>query len=535
MLTTSLRPQRDVSAARTFRRWTHRICGIFCAALALAIPAAHAQTPLIDLGPGLYQGYPGGLYPQGANRPPDAHARLVEQLQQALVPRAPDGTPHRAGAIGMVAVGMSNATQEFRVFEAREDLDPVRRGAVVLIDGAIGSRPSEIWADPSADVWTILEQRVRAAGLAPPQVQVAWIKLARGTVPDARFPAHALTLRDDLRSVVLELRRRYPNLRLAYLSSRSYGGYTTRVDRGEPLSYETGFAVKWLIERQIAGDAALNADPARGPVHAPALLWGPYLWANGSRPNGEGLFYLPEDYESDRIHPSDSGEAKIGARISAFFRTQPWYMRPDAQLGVAFMPTDDAWVDQIQPGANAAETASLRVRGGAGQQQRTLLRFDLSPLAGQEILRAKLALRPVQQSAPDLRPNVRKVAADWRESTLTYANAPVADPQGSLTGAAAFGGTAWALDVRSLLPTVPGATAFEVSIEDAQSLMFSSSEGPFTPYLLLTLRVPWYSAPTQPAIDLSPPAPAAPTQPAAEAVVHPRRARTEAPIRPRKR
>lgn len=39
----------------------------------LATPAAHAQTglvPLNDLGAGSYAGYPGGLYPGGANVPP---------------------------------------------------------------------------------------------------------------------------------------------------------------------------------------------------------------------------------------------------------------------------------------------------------------------------------------------------------------------------------------------------------------------------------------------------------------------------------
>ena len=34
----------------------------------------------------------------------------------------------------------------------------------------------------------------------------------------------------------------------------------------EPFSYESGFAVKWLIERQLWGEAALNFDSANGDL-----------------------------------------------------------------------------------------------------------------------------------------------------------------------------------------------------------------------------------------------------------------------------
>jgi hypothetical protein len=100
--------------------------------------------------------------------------------------------------------------------------------------------------------------------------------------PPAGFPAHVLALQADLQTIAQNLRARFPNLRICYLSSRTYGGYAFNPDRKEPLSFETGFAVQRLIAAQIAGDPALNHDPAHGLVLVPWLAWGPYLWADGA-------------------------------------------------------------------------------------------------------------------------------------------------------------------------------------------------------------------------------------------------------------
>ena len=118
-----------------------------------------------------------------------------------------------------------------------------------------------------------------------------------------RHPLLPEALRDDLRLVVRELKSRFPNLALCYLSSRIYSGYNSEPRIGEPMSYEGGFSNKWLIEDQINGDPSLNFDSALGPVVAPVLLWGPYLWADGEFPRADGLTYLLDDFEPDRIHP----------------------------------------------------------------------------------------------------------------------------------------------------------------------------------------------------------------------------------------
>jgi hypothetical protein len=162
------------------------------------------------------------------------------------------------------------------------------------------------------------------------QVQVAWIKQADAG-PTQGFPGYARTLHAELRQIVQLLHDRFPNLKLVYLSSRTYGGYARTPLNPEPYAYESGFAVKWLIEEQLKGDPALNDDSRKGPVRAPWLSWGPYLWANGTTPNPDGLSYEEADFGPDGTHPSLSGRQKVAERLHRFFKTdptaRPWFVR----------------------------------------------------------------------------------------------------------------------------------------------------------------------------------------------------------------
>jgi hypothetical protein len=90
--------------------------------------------------------------------------------------------------------------------------------------------------------------------------------------------------------------------------------------------------VKWLIEQQLQGDAALNYDPTRGPVKAPWLSWGPYLWANGEVPRKDGYRFQPSDFsQNDRMHHSPQGQEKAGRQLLQFFKTdsttRTWFVR----------------------------------------------------------------------------------------------------------------------------------------------------------------------------------------------------------------
>ncbi len=68
---------------------------------------------------------------------------------------------------------------------------------------------------------------------------------------------------------------RFPNIKLAFLSSRTRSYRYWALLNPEPYAFETGFSVKGLVERQINGDAALNFDPSEEDRVAPFLSWDP--------------------------------------------------------------------------------------------------------------------------------------------------------------------------------------------------------------------------------------------------------------------
>ena len=77
------------------------------------------------------------------------------------------------------------------------------------------------------------------------------------------------------------LHNKFPNLKIAYLSSRIYGGWAASPLNPEPHAYEEGFSAKWLIADQIAGKPELNYDPAKGAVQSP--------WADGLKGRNDGM------------------------------------------------------------------------------------------------------------------------------------------------------------------------------------------------------------------------------------------------------
>ena len=287
-------------------------------------------VPLNDLGTDLYLGQPGGLYPAGQNSRPPEHQTAGLDMSRLVTPLNDEGQAEPGdGKIVFVSVGMSNTAHEFENLASIADSEAELNPRLVLVNGAEPGVTAPIWASPSGWVWNLLETKLAAAGVTGLQVQVAWIKLAaRGTEGPPLFPERAEWLRDLLRSVAQNLKARYPNIQLAYLSSRIYAGYSEIDLSPEPLAYQGGFAAKWLIEDQILGDPELNFDPDIGPVKAPWLSWAAYLWADGLGADNvvggipgrsDGLEYLRTDFLDDGVHPSQSGRDKVARLLLEFF------------------------------------------------------------------------------------------------------------------------------------------------------------------------------------------------------------------------
>jgi hypothetical protein len=162
-------------------------------------------------------------------------------------------------------------------------------------------------------------------------VQVAWVKVVLAGVgsntsdPLANFPAFPQTLQADLETISRNLKTNFPNIRIAYFSSRIRAYVSPRGLSPEPTAYETGFAVRWAIASQIGGapDLGLNV--------APWMSWGPYLWADGLVPRSDGLTYACSDLESDFTHPAAGASLKVAHQLRNFFATDPtaapWFLK----------------------------------------------------------------------------------------------------------------------------------------------------------------------------------------------------------------
>ncbi len=472
-----------------------RVC--LPAIIALCIsPFAVAETlqPIADLGTGFYQHRQGGLYPGGSNVIPSDHLALALDQASLIRPRADDGEPDPMGWIGFVSIGMSNASQEFKVLDwllaDSADVNPALR----VVNGAQGGMPAEALADPEHHYWARLASRVVASGLTAEQVQVCWLKQALGQVQDPSFPDHVLLLEQHLAVILRNLRQVFPHLRLCYLTNRIYGGYSDRIERGEPLTYESGFAVKAVIERQIQGDSELNADPAAGDVVAPVVLWGSEQWANGPEPRGDGLTWLLEDYEDDLVHPSLSGELKAGTRWFEALSTDPvasrWlFAELPGQFRISVRPVADAAVNQADPDNNFGLLPQLRAGwvGGGSDEVMSYLRFEAGPLSPSALLGSRLYLHGLNPIDFEVWP----VAADsWEETTLTWNQRP---PLGLslLTG-----GHAWEADGSATfdIGPMPGITAdggLNLALRRAVGegiQRASSRETVLSPLLVLRLR-----------------------------------------------
>jgi hypothetical protein len=304
------------------RLFTLRLSTI--AVAAATITSSFAQTPLIDMvSPQLYNGQQGGLYfNYNNNRPPFWQNAVLTEANQ-VVPRDFAGNVlFKGGSIGFCSIGMSNTFQEWTAFTPLAQTSGLMDPQVVLVNGAQGGMDLVKWGtgnDPT--VYPTLAARVSSAGLSNAQIQVVWVKQSlRQPALFGAWPMHLQTYMKEMRLVLQRLKIMFPNLRIAYVSSRIYAGWATVPLSPEPYAYEQAFAVRQLIKLQATGDPTLNWLATSGPVKCPIICWGPYMWADGLNPRSDGLQWFQTDFvASDGTHPSPSGRTKVANMMLKFF------------------------------------------------------------------------------------------------------------------------------------------------------------------------------------------------------------------------
>lgn len=320
----------------------------------------HGTLP--DLASGTYKGEPGGLY-SGTNDPPAAYAEAGRRAASRIVPLDAQGAPSAGGRVVVLSIGMSNTTQEFSTFVMLAKQDARKADGVVIVDGAQGGQDARVWAKADAQPWSVVDQRLRSAGVTGAQVQAVWLKQAVAG-PRGDFAATTKELADLLDAIVRIAAQRYPQLQQVFLSPRTYAGYATTTLNPEPYAFETAFADRMLILRSVA---ATNVRPWVG--------WGPYLWTDGTRDRPDGFVWACEDAAPDGTHPSRSGQQKVAQLLQTFFETSPftgWYRvggatstaAPAASAAVPLAPAPGATAGAI-PGSALVASADDALDGRA--------------------------------------------------------------------------------------------------------------------------------------------------------------------------
>ena len=234
------------------------------------------------------------------------------------------------GVIGVVCIGMSNAFLECGDFIHKWEEGTFGRKInlqVRFVNCAVGGRAIEYWNNPEIDehLWdACIQRKIPEAGLRPDQIRVIWHKAAdmfpfdqSGALlplyPDLR--SDYFRFYENLSTFAARVKGKFPSVQAVYVSSRSYGGYSTVPERGEPLSYEEGLALNQWLKDHSSVDGIWYG-------------WGPYLWApdcSTGVTNASGVCYVREDYQADGVHPAQGASDKISSMMHAWFHKYDWY------------------------------------------------------------------------------------------------------------------------------------------------------------------------------------------------------------------
>jgi len=279
------------------------------------------KIPIIDMTANqCYHGEEGGLYGNGLDTPPEIHKQAALSELAKIQPLDANGNFSSSGKIGFMSIGMSNTNINFGAFQKQAQNYSSLNNNLIITNTAHFAFEAEKWAT-TEEPWTNAKLVIAKDGLTAKQIQVAWMYIALGR-PEGDFNSSASKLEEYSKTIMQRLKKEYPNIKIVYISSRTYAGWATIKKNPEPYAYESGFAMRWMILEQINGVSELNYNETNGIVKAPLLLWGPYLWADGETPNSQGLFYVRTDFtETDGTHPSDQGAQKIGNFMLDWFKT----------------------------------------------------------------------------------------------------------------------------------------------------------------------------------------------------------------------
>lgn len=311
---------------------------VSCSATSVGTP------PLTTVGVPYKSRMTGGIFAQGGNvEPLFATSRGVERAQAIK----------DAGPFVFMAIDSSNLWDEFKeftnTFGAAPDLNP----QMTLVNASTGGCDTFSWAydtpcgGANVPAWEQMDAKLAAKGMTRADVKVVFTKIvtAKFRFSAKQFEPRLVQEKQFARDFLTALRVKLPNVTMVYLSSRIYAGYSTAgVLSPEPMAYETGWAVRDLIDEQHTAVLQANTSSPMHDQNVPWVTWGPYMWADGTTPRVDALTppastqtWLCSDFQGlplgmaqDGIHAHKTGWVKIATHLDFTLRSSPhasiWYL-----------------------------------------------------------------------------------------------------------------------------------------------------------------------------------------------------------------
>ena len=235
---------------------------------------------------------------------PQAHRQAGERIAATIRPLDIAGAvDEQNGRILALVLGHSNCSMYFgalqrQLAQQRDKLHP----RFELINAAVGGQQLPEIVALRGGVWDHAQSLLdRRPGYSRQQVQVLFLHTTYHGASNGRrlpprpFPEVMQNMQRDLDKVLAYCVERFPNLKIAYLTCDGFRHFTGF----EPHVYQEAFALKWLIESQLRGEASTRFEGPEhrlpwldlGPVHLGQHL-GPKLLHRRCASSGKGAGHI---------------------------------------------------------------------------------------------------------------------------------------------------------------------------------------------------------------------------------------------------
>jgi len=287
-----------------------------------------AMVPINDLGKGTFNGFTGGLYPNGLNSPTGIYAADLYKICHHITPLDTFGNPSTNGKVLFVSLGWSTCGNNMRALENKTTGNPLTNPKLLLVtlnEGSGKGRLNDI-ANPNDQYWDVVASQIKKANTSFRQVQIIYLETEDSTKL-ITFPGRPVLVKNELESCFRIFQQKFPNVKVVYLLARTTTfGSNEHIFNTEPCPYYFGWACKWAIQDQINGVAG-TAYKGENKV-SPIITWGFYQWADSIPRTTDGFSWV-ESESSDGLHANSVGQDTLSGRFQQFLlsdkNAKGWY------------------------------------------------------------------------------------------------------------------------------------------------------------------------------------------------------------------